>query len=205
MKFFTSIWFYLLLAIVVFLISVAVIVSIEYPKLMQQIQEAERESLEQVPPSEHWEFIPWNPYSDDIERVLTELSDRLSTVMERELQLEEWENQLRLERIELEALKEQVVEVQNAISRRLVAVERQEIANLRSLARRYQEMQPAAAIEILRSLEDDEVVKILYYMDNETSSGLLAQMVAAGEEDRALVQRAARLTQRLLTFTTPDR
>jgi len=205
MKFFSSIWFYLLLAVVVFLISFAAIFSIEYPRLESQIQEALRVSQAEVPVSDHWEFIPWNPYSEDVERLLEELAKRLSTVMERELQLEEWENQLRLERIELESLKERVVQVQNAISRRLVAVERQEIANLRSLARRYQEMQPAAAIEILRSLEDDEVVKILYYMDNETSSTLLAQMATAGEDDRAMVQRAARLTQRLLTFTTPDR
>lgn len=139
----------------------------------------------------HWSFS-----SDEIVRMKDELNKRLTAVEERERELVEFEARLEADRIEVESIKENVEVMRDSLMEDIVRLEEAESRNLKNLAKTYSGLEPAAAVSIFNELDDDTVVKILFFMKPETVGTILEEM-ATQPGETGLVKRAAKLSDML--------
>ena len=141
----------------------------------------------------HWSFS-----SDEIIRMKDELKKRLASVEKRENELAEFEARLEADRIEVESIKESVEVMRDSLMDDIVRLEEGESRNLKNLAKTYSGLEPAAAVNIFNELDDDTVVKILFFMKPDTVGSILQEMATQpGDGDRGLVKRAAKLSDML--------
>jgi len=142
----------------------------------------------------HWSFS-----SDEIVRMKDELDKRLVAVQNRESELAQFEARLESDRIEIESIKESVEVMRDSLLDDIVTLEEAESRNLKNLAKTYSGLDPAAAVNIFNELEDDTMVKILFFMKPETVGEILGEMAI----DERLVKRAAKISD-MLRLTKDD-
>lgn len=146
--------------------------------------------------------IHWSFDSEEISRLEEELKRRAAQLDEKESSLEAFEERLQADKAEVEAIKRDVERLRERLFDDIVSLEASEKGNLKTLAKTYANLEPAAAVSIFEELDDPTVVKILFFMRPETVGEILQQMAAqggGGSEER--VRRAARLSNMLRLFT----
>jgi len=150
--------------------------------------------------------IHWSFSSDEIVQMRDELEERLMAVKEREAELNRFESRLEADRIEVEAIKESVEVMRDGLLDDIVTLEEAEGRNLKNLAKTYSGLEPAATVSIFKELDDETVVKILFFMKPETVGTVLQEM-ATQEQGRGagLVKRAAKLSDMLRLFNDETR
>jgi len=143
--------------------------------------------------------LNWSFSSDEIVRLREELEKRLAEVENREGELAEFDARLQADREEIETIKENVELMRQTLMEDIVRLEDAESRNLRNLAKTYAELEPEAAVSIFNELDDDTVVKIMFFMKPETV-GLILQEMATQQGQQGLVKRAAKLSDMLRLF-----
>jgi len=147
------------------------------------------------------------PREKELDELVKELRQRMDLCRQKEIELQQEEKrmdmarrQLRRQAQELETLRIQLVaplarlkEAQAEMRRTRVLLGKQEQANLKKMAARYEKMKSEAAAEIMtemcRNNQVDDPVKILFLMSERSAAKVLAAMT-----DRKL---AARLLERM--------
>ena len=100
-------------------------------------------------------------------------------------------------RLEIKALRDE-------IDLRVVEIEAHEVKNLKTLAQTYSVMSPAAAVTILREMDENAAVKILATMKVERVGPILGEMSKSGDRagEETMARRAARISDKLRLLKT---
>ena len=149
--------------------------------------------LEQKPlPVKLWSFRPTevNALAEDLKKEREKLDAR-------EADLGKFAAQVEAEKQEMEKVRTEIVTMREEISRHIPQVEQAEERNIKSLAKTYANVKPAAAVAIFREMDDNTVVKILSFMKAETVGAILTEMSKAQDKDETLAKRAALISDKL--------
>ncbi len=139
---------------------------------------------------------PWGFWTIEMENLAANLRDETAKCHAREQELDQREARFAAERAELEKVRSDIETQRRAISGRLIEISALEGKNLRALAQTYADMNPPAAVEIFRNMDDGTVVKILALMKPDTVGPILEAMTKP-DADPSLAKRAATLTEKL--------
>jgi flagellar motility protein MotE (MotC chaperone) len=129
-----------------------------------------------------------------MDQLITELKREKETLAEKDKQLSELALRLQSERQEINQLTQTVQELQVEFDRNVIRVEEQEAPNLKKLARVYAAMQPENAVQILKQMDENTLVKIMALMKDSEAAPLLENMGKQGETE---AKRAATISERL--------
>jgi flagellar motility protein MotE (MotC chaperone) len=136
-----------------------------------------------------WEFS--NPEADQL---VSELKDERKAVADREQQLNEMAARLEAERAELSQVTQSVRLLQSDFDKSVIHVQADETTNLKKLAKVYSEMDPQTAAEVLGEMDDVAVVKIMIFMKDGETAGILEALAKKGQTQ---AHRAAMISDRL--------
>ena len=140
---------------------------------------------------------PWDFWTLEIETLSREMKANRTKLVTWESELNERAARLDQERAEIEIARQQVEALQQQINEQIVAVQSQELRNLKSLAATYSMLTPRAAVAIFEQMDDTTVTKLLSLMKAESASKILEEFSRGGAADEATLKRAAELSQRL--------
>lgn len=141
----------------------------------------------------------WDGWTDEISRLVDALRAERVRLDARGADLAELERRVEAERAELLSLRDGLERKRKNFSRMVSEIQEAEVRNLRDLARTYSTMSPAGAGRIFARMDDEMVVKILFYMKADAVAPILEEMAAA--EDKG--DRAALLSKRLRLMRDP--
>ncbi len=142
----------------------------------------------------------WNFQNPEMDTLIQELKGERDQIGVERRKLEEWSARLQAERLELNSVTQLVHQMQVDLDKTVVRVKDEEKDNLKKLGKLYASMTPEGAAKIVRELEDEPIVKILYLM-KESEAGLILEELA---KDPLQAKRAAQLSERLrLTVGKP--
>jgi flagellar motility protein MotE (MotC chaperone) len=136
----------------------------------------------------------WEYKNPEVGQLIDDLRKQKEALALREQQLKEFEARLQTERIELNQITQRVGLMQSEFDRLVVEVKKEEVPNLKKLAKNYSSMSPDGAANILKELTDAQLVKILTLM-KEAESGPILEALGKGSD--ADSKRAALLTERM--------
>jgi flagellar motility protein MotE (MotC chaperone) len=102
--------------------------------------------------------------------------------------------------MELNQVTQKVFLMQKEFDKNVVKVKEAEVVNLKKLAKGYSLMDPQAAGNILKGLEEDQFVKILLFMKEAESAPILEALSKQGEEE---TKKAVKITDKLRTAIPP--
>lgn len=148
--------------------------------------------IEAARPAEPWDF-----WTVELENLSREVTDHRTRLVAWETELTEQEAQLDQERAEIETTRRQVSVLQEQITDQIVAVQSQELRNLKSLASTYSLLSPRAAVAIFDQMDDITVAKLLSLMKSEAASKILEELSSGGGANDLRIKRAADLSERL--------
>lgn len=139
----------------------------------------------------------WNFWTIEIENLATELKDERNRLRQQTEQLSHKEAQLAAERQELNKVRDEIEGLRTEIDAKVIEINAAEMKNLRTLAQTYTNLPPAAAVAIIKEMEDVMVVKILSLMKPDVVAPIFEQMSRTPTPDGTLARRAAVLSDRL--------
>jgi flagellar motility protein MotE (MotC chaperone) len=151
----------------------------------------EAETTAALPPE------PWDFWTVEIENLSREMNVERTRLATWESELNARESRIEQERSEIEMARQQVEALQRQINEQIVAVQTQELRNLKNLAATYSMLSPAAAVAIFEQMDDTTVTKLLSLMKTEAASKILEEFTAGGNASESQLKRAAELSQRL--------
>lgn len=189
-------WFLAVLALVLMLGTQLVALKLYWTELFPEpAQHAVVVTREKPEPLE-WGFA--SEHISDLER---ELRNRISALKSREQELAAYEERLASDRAEIEEIKSEVEGMRESLLEEVVKLEGSETENLKRLAKTYATLTPDATVNIFRELDDETVVKILFFMKADTVGAILQEMATANGGIAEEVRRAAKISDMLRLFT----
>jgi flagellar motility protein MotE (MotC chaperone) len=136
-----------------------------------------------------WEFT--NPEADQL---ITELKSEKGALALRKQQLDEAERQIKSERQELAAAAQNIRQLQADFDKAVVRIQEEEVPNLKKLAKVYAGMAPDSAATVMSHLDDTTMVKIMFFMKENETGGILETLAKKGPDD---AKRAAAISEHL--------
>jgi flagellar motility protein MotE (MotC chaperone) len=121
----------------------------------------------------------WNTQTGYIEQLSTELQQGLSEIKQKKEELKLEENRLKNEKEELKRLQVEIENNRKKLTETITTIESTEVKNIRSQATVYSNMDPASTVKVFETMDDVEVVKILYFMGSDVQSEIFQAMIAA--------------------------
>lgn len=164
--------------------------------LLEAAQAAKLAAAEPVRPEKPWDF-----WTLDVENLAAELKAQTAALAEREKAVRSREERLENETRELEKTRRQIEALRAELAQTITELEADEMKNLKTLAKTYSELTPKAAVGILREMDDETVVKLLFLMKTDVVSPLLQEM--GSSPDAELARRAAAITEKLRLVKAP--
>jgi hypothetical protein len=144
-------------------------------------------SVHLVGPS--WEFS--NPEADQL---VSDLKEEKKAVAAREQALNDMAARLDAERAELSQVTQSVRVLQADFDKSVIHVQADETTNLKKLAKVYAEMDPQTAADVLAEMDDVAIVKIMMFMKDGETAGILEALAKKGEPQ---ARRTAMISDRL--------
>ena len=142
-----------------------------------------------APAGASWEFT--NPEADQL---IAELKVEKKSLEKKEQQLNDLATRLAAESTELNQATQAVHQLQLNFDKNVVRVKEEETANLKKLAKVYAEMTPDGAANVLSEMEDPAIVRILVFMKEGETAGILE---AISKKGPAEAKRVASLSESL--------
>lgn len=139
----------------------------------------------------------WNFWTVEIDELAKELKDDKARLRKQSDLLDQRQARIEAERQELEKLRAELESMRREIDERVVAITADEVKNLRGLSQTYATMPPAAAVTIIREMDDASAVKILAVMKPDVRANIFEAMATASANDPTLARRAAVLSDKL--------
>lgn len=143
----------------------------------------------------------WNFKNPEVALLIEDLRKQKEALNLREQQLKEFEVRLQTERVELNQITQHVGLMQSEFDRLVVEVKKEEVGNLKKMAKMYSSMSPDGAANILKERPDAELVKVLSVM-KEAESGAILEALGKGSE--ADTKRAGQISDRLRLAITKN-
>lgn len=145
---------------------------------------------------------PWDFNTPEIDQIISELKKEKERLADREKELQGLAARIQLERTELQAVTQEVSQLQYEFNQVVTYVKAGEVANQKKLARTYSAMAPEDAALIMKQMDDGRVVRLLMFMNDAETAGILSMLAKPDPED---AKRAALLSERLrLSVQAPD-
>lgn len=139
----------------------------------------------------------WDFWTIEIEGLSSELKEERARLRQQAEQLDQRAARLSSEQQELAKIRADIEAMRAEIGRKVIEINADEAKNLKSLAATYATLSPAAAVAILREMDDTTVVKILSLMKADVVGPIFEEMAATPGPDGTLAKRAATLSERL--------
>lgn len=136
----------------------------------------------------------WNFLNPEIDQLLAELRTEREALAKREQELNALAERLKSERLELNQVTQAVHLLQRELDQSVLRVKAEETANVKRLAKVYAAMDPAAAANILKELDDPTLAKILAFLKDGEVAPILE---ALSKQSEAAAQRAAAISELL--------
>ena len=136
----------------------------------------------------------WDFNNPEVDQIIAELRAEKVSLDEREKQLTEFAARLKSEQQELTVATQAVSRLQKEFDRNVTRVREEEAANLKRLAKLYATMTPEGAANVLRNLEDEQLIKVLVHMKEVETAPILELMAKPALED---AKRVAGISERL--------
>jgi flagellar motility protein MotE (MotC chaperone) len=136
----------------------------------------------------------WNFNNPEADQLITELRIEKKSVEKREEQLNELAARLQNERLELAQVTQSVHQLQTEFDGSVLRIKDQEVANLKKLAKVYADMAPDTAASVLAEMDNDAVVRILLYVKENETAGILEALAKKGQ---AQARRTAEISEQV--------
>ncbi len=136
----------------------------------------------------------WDTRNPELDQLVTELRAAKSAIEKRDKDLSQLETRLQLERQEVAEVMQGVQQMQKEFETEIVRVQAEEAINLKKLAKVYASMETEGAVNILKELSDEQVVKIMVFMKEAETAPILETMAKKG---KAEARRVALISERL--------
>jgi flagellar motility protein MotE (MotC chaperone) len=136
-----------------------------------------------------WEFT--NPEADQL---MAELKAEKAALAKKEQELNDLGVRLRTERSEVDDATATVKKLQADFDQNVLRIKEEEVANLKKLAKVYADMSPEGAAAIFAELDDSAVEKIMVFMKEDQTAGILEALARKGQPE---AKRAASISERL--------
>jgi flagellar motility protein MotE (MotC chaperone) len=185
-KLLTSSWMTIVLSGVLYLGATVVFWKTPTPA---PVTDATEESNKPAVNAPSWEFI--NPEADQL---LAELKSEKRALAKKEQELNDLSVRLQAERNELNQATNSVHQLQADFDQNVLRIHDEETINLKKLAKVYADMAPESAANIFGEMDDSSVVKIMVFMKDTDTAGILEALAKKGQPD---AKRAASLSERL--------
>jgi flagellar motility protein MotE (MotC chaperone) len=139
----------------------------------------------------------WVYWTDEINKLSSNLKEEREALEEREKELEQVEKRLAGEREELRKVRAELDGMRREVTENIPKIEASEKQNVKTLAKTYSTMKPQDAVAVMREIDDSSVVKILASMKADVVGAIFQEMAKAKDADGSLAVRAARLSEQL--------
>jgi len=139
-----------------------------------------------------WSFKPAS-----VDSLIAELRQEKERLSAKESDLASLEAHIKSEKAELEKTRAEIEAIRDEISQAVPRVEEAEVKNIKSLAKTYSNVKPAAAVTIFKEMDDNTIVKILSFMKAETAGAILAEMSRQQDKEESMAKRAAKISDKL--------
>ena len=136
----------------------------------------------------------WQFRNPEFDQWIAEIKREKEAVQVREQQLRELEARLETERQELATVTQSVQQLQADFDRNVVRFTAQEAENLKRQAKVIAGMSPEGAAALLKEMQDDDIVLILFTMKADEASLVLDTLSKLGKTE---AKRAAAITERM--------
>ena len=186
-KIFTSTWMTVLISVLVYMGATALFwkTPVITPAAAAVDDTAPQASLNGA----SWDFV--NPEADQL---LAEHTVEKRNLAKKETDLNDLSARLQAERAELNLVTQSVQHMQSDFDQGVVRIHEEEVANLKKLAKVYADMAPEGAAAIFAELDDNSIVKIMTFMKDNETAGILEALSKKGQPE---AKRAANLSERL--------
>jgi flagellar motility protein MotE (MotC chaperone) len=142
----------------------------------------------------------WEYKNPELDQLLTEARAEREALRNRAHDLAALEARLKAEWQEITVVTQKVAQLQVELDRTITCVKKEEVVNLKRLAKMYSTMKPEAAAKLLGALEDGQAVRILASMKDNDSATILESFA---KQDPISLKRAAKLSYRLRLTLPP--
>jgi flagellar motility protein MotE (MotC chaperone) len=139
----------------------------------------------------------WDFWTIEIEGLSSELKEERARLRSQAEGLNQRAARLASEQQELAKIRAEIEAMRAEIGRKVIEITADESKNLKALAQTYATLTPAAAVSILREMDDTTVVKILSLMKADVVGPIFEQMANTPGPDGTLAKRAAALSEKL--------
>ncbi|AOS45113.1 hypothetical protein Verru16b_02189 [Lacunisphaera limnophila] len=139
----------------------------------------------------------WDFWTIEIEGLSSELKEERARLRSQAETLNQRAARLASEQQELSKIRTDIEGMRAEIARKVIEITADEARNLKSLAATYATLSPAAAVSILREMDDTTVVKILSLMKSDVVGPIFEQMAITPGPDGTMAKRAAALSEKL--------
>jgi flagellar motility protein MotE (MotC chaperone) len=136
-----------------------------------------------------WDFN--NPEADQL---MAELKAEKKSAELRQQQLDDLAARLNTERTELGQVIASVRQLQSDFDKAVLRVGTEETGNLKKLAKVYGAMSPEAAASVLEELDNAAAVKIMLFLKDGETAGILEAMAKKGDTE---ARRAAQISEQI--------
>jgi len=139
----------------------------------------------------------WNFWTIEIENLANELKGEKERLKKQSDTLDHREAQLAAERQELNKVRAEIEGLRAEIATKVTEINADELKNIRTLAQTYTNLTPAAAVSIIKEMDDGMVVKILSMMKPDVVAPIFEAMSRTATPEGTMARRAATLSDRL--------
>lgn len=192
MKFLQSSWVVCLIGCATYLGSTLAFLN---PKKIQPVYAQEHE---EGTPHEHEAAVltgpSWEFNNPEVDQIISELRAEKAALADKAKQLAEIETRLKAEERELTVATQAVHRLQAEFDRNVTRIREEETSNLKRLAKLYATMTPEGAANVLRHIDDEQLLKILVVMKESETAPILELMSKPAAED---AKRVAGISERL--------
>lgn len=136
----------------------------------------------------------WNFLNPEIDQLLAELRSEREALAKREEELNALAERLKSERLEINQVTQAVHLLQRELDQSVLRVKAEETANCKRLAKVYAAMDPTAAANILKELDDATLAKILAFLKDGEVAPILE---ALSKQSESAARRAAAISELL--------
>ena len=136
----------------------------------------------------------WNFKNAEVEQLVADLREQSDRLADRQRELDEFAARLEAERQEILSVTQTVSRLEQEFDRNVARIGTEEAANLKKLAKLYSAMTPEAASAILKELPDEQIVKIMSYMNDSDKAGILEGFSKTDEKSS---KRVAQISERM--------
>jgi len=144
----------------------------------------------------------WVFWTDEINKLASNLKEEREALDERGKELDQFEKRLVGEREELAKVRTELEGMRREVTDNIPKIEASEKQNIKNLAKTYATMKPQDAVAVMREMDDSSIVKILASMKADVVGTVFQEMAKAKDSDGTLAVRAARISEQLRLVRT---